>query len=55
MDKHTKRVLKQVQLTSEEWDNLIKDIQEGENKKIIRAKYNLTNFQYKKLKEYLFD
>lgn len=54
MDKHTVRVLKQVQLSSEDWDNLIKDIQEGENKKIIQAKYKLSNFQYKKLKEYLF-
>ena len=54
MDKHTKRVLKQIKLNDSDWDNLIKDLQEEENKKTIQLKYGLNNFQYKKIKEYLY-
>lgn len=54
MDKYTKRALKQVRLSDSEWDDLIKDFQEEENKKTIQAKYGLNNFQYKKIKKYLF-
>lgn len=54
MDRYVERALKQVKLTSEEWDDLIKDFQENENKKLIQAKFKLNNFQYKKIKEYLF-
>lgn len=54
MDKHTKRVLKQVKMSDSGWDDLIKNFQDGENKKTIQAKFRLNNFQYKKIKEYLF-
>ncbi len=54
MNKNLQRVLKQVKLTQSDWDDLIKDFEEGETKLLIRAKYNLNNFQYKYLKKYLY-
>ena len=52
---YIKRVLKQIKLTSEQWDDLIEDFQNGEVKNFIKAKYNLSNHQYKQIKKYLFE
>jgi hypothetical protein len=49
-----KRVFKQVKLSDESWDELFKDFLNGESRKLIQAKYNLTSNQYKYLKKYIY-
>ena len=46
------RVLKQVKLPSEEWDQLIEDYQNGETKNMIMLKYNINTVQYKTLRKH---
>lgn len=50
--KYLKRVMRQVKLSQQDWDQLIEDFQNGEEKNTIMAKYGLRNLQYKTLKKY---
>lgn len=48
------RILKQIILTDDQWDQLLKDFENGETKGMIKAKYGLNNFQFKYLKKYIY-
>lgn len=52
MAEYLKRVMKQVKLAPDGWDQLMKDFQEGVSKSIIQGKYGLKNLQYKTLRKY---
>jgi len=44
--------MKQVKLSSEEWDQMIEDYQNGETKNIMILKYKLNTIQYKTLRKH---
>ena len=46
------RVLKQVKLLPDEWDQMIEDYRNGETKGIMILKYNLNTIQYKTLRKH---
>lgn len=45
-------IIKKISLTTDEWEAIEKDFQNGETKAIICYKYNIKGHQFKALKKY---
>lgn len=51
--KTLRRAFKNLEFTSEEWDELYQDFFKDEHKNVICAKFNLKHSYYKALKKYI--